>query len=79
MAPSAVYDSEEDLIAWMKEIQYILSEQDLPLIDYGQLKWDTVLRSDIQGFVPNPLHLNACNFGHMSREPSARSPVEQRR
>jgi peptide/nickel transport system substrate-binding protein len=71
MTLSAVYESEEDLIEWMKEIQNILTEQDPPVIYYGELKWYTVLRKDIQGFVPNPLYLNGFNFVDMYRETSA--------
>jgi peptide/nickel transport system substrate-binding protein len=55
----------------MKEIQNILTEQDPPAIFYGQILWYTVLRSDIKGFVPNPIYLSSYNFSDMYRETSA--------
>jgi peptide/nickel transport system substrate-binding protein len=64
------YQSEDELIGWMKEIQNILTEQDPPVIYYGQLKWYTVLRKDIKGFVSNPLYLSSFNFVDMYRETS---------
>lgn len=76
---SAVYESDEVLIAWLKEIQNILTQQDPPVINYGEMKWYTVLRNDIHGFTPNPLYLNAYNVGDMYREQSAWSIVEKRR
>ena len=51
----------------MKEAQNILTEQDPPAIYYGQLQWYTILRNDIQGFVPNPLYLSSYPFYEMSR------------
>ena len=71
MGLSEDFEAEEDLNTWMKEIQNILTEQDPPVIYYGQLKWYTVLRKDITGFVPNSLYLNAYNFVDMYRETSA--------
>jgi peptide/nickel transport system substrate-binding protein len=71
MALSENFQTEEELAGWMKEIQNILTEQDPPAIYYGQLTWYSVLRSDIQGFVPNGLYLNAFNFRDMYREASA--------
>jgi peptide/nickel transport system substrate-binding protein len=71
MALSEHFQSEEELIEWMKEIQNILTEQDPPVIYYGELLWYTVMRSDIQGFVPNPLYLGSYNFVDMYRGASA--------
>jgi peptide/nickel transport system substrate-binding protein len=44
-----------------------LTEQDPPVIYYGQVIRYTVLGKDIQGFVPNPLYLDSYNFYGMSR------------
>jgi peptide/nickel transport system substrate-binding protein len=62
------YTSEEDLVTWMKEIQHILTEQDPPVIYYGELLWYTIMQKNIQGFVPNPLYLGSYNFIDMYRE-----------
>lgn len=67
MALSQNYTSEEELVEWMKEIQNILTEQDPPVIYYGELIWYTIMRNDIQGFVPNPLYLGSYNFSDMYR------------
>jgi peptide/nickel transport system substrate-binding protein len=64
------FQREDELVGWMKEIQNILTEQDPPVIYYGQLKWYTVLRKDIKGFVSNPLYLSSFNFVDMYREAS---------
>jgi peptide/nickel transport system substrate-binding protein len=64
------FQSEDELVGWMKEIQNILTEQDPPAIYYGQLKWYTVMRKDIKGFVSNPLYLSSFNFVDMYRETS---------
>ncbi|MFN8590852.1 MAG: ABC transporter substrate-binding protein [Thermomicrobiales bacterium] len=70
LALCQVYESEADLVTWMKEIQNILTEQDPPVIYYGQAKWYTVLRKDIKGFIPNPIYLSAFNFDGMYRASS---------
>src|SRR5215217_2839985 len=67
MAEAEHYTDENRLIELMKEAQNILTEQDPPVIFYGQLLWYTILRKDIQGFVGNPLYLSAFNFYQMSR------------
>lgn len=74
-----MYESDEVLIAWLKEIQNILTQQDPPVINDGELKSYTGLCSEIQGFVPNPLYLNAYNVGDPYREQSAWSTVEKGR
>ena len=51
----------------MKEAQNILTEQDPPAIYYGERQYTTVLQSSIQGFVANPLYLDAYNFYQLSR------------
>jgi len=71
MAEAETYTDEARLAELMMEAQNILTEQDPPVIYYGQLLWYTVLRKDIQGFVPNPLYLNAYPFARLSRAPSA--------
>jgi peptide/nickel transport system substrate-binding protein len=67
MALSQNFQTEEELIAWMKEIQNILTEQDPPVIYYGEAVWYTIMQNDIQGFVPNPLYLSSYNFVDMYR------------
>jgi peptide/nickel transport system substrate-binding protein len=67
MAEAEHFESEEQLNALMKEAQNILTEQDPPVIYYGQRIDFTVLGADIQGFVPNPLYLEAYNVYGMSR------------
>jgi peptide/nickel transport system substrate-binding protein len=70
MAEVENYEDEERMLELMKEAQNILTEQDPPVIFYGQLLWYALLRHDIQGFVPNSLYLNAYNFHQMSRAES---------
>src|SRR5215208_548562 len=67
MAEAEHFESEEQLNALMKEAQNILTEQDPPAIYYGQRVEFTILGADIQGFLPNPLDLEAYNAYHMSR------------
>jgi peptide/nickel transport system substrate-binding protein len=67
MAEAEHYTDEAQLATLMKEAQNILTEQDPPAIYYGQFQWYTVLRADIQGFVPNPLYLSSYPFYEMSR------------
>jgi peptide/nickel transport system substrate-binding protein len=70
MAKAEHFESEEQLDELMKEAQNILTEQDPPVIYYGQRVDYTVLGADIQGFVPNPLYLQAYNVYGMSRASS---------
>ena len=70
MAEAEHFESEEQLNELMKEAQNILTEQDPPAIYYGQRVDFTVLGADIQGFVPNPLYLEAYNAYGMSRASS---------
>jgi len=51
----------------MKEAQNILTEQDPPVIYYGEALYYTILGKDIQGFVANPLYLSAYPCWNMSR------------
>jgi len=67
MAEAETYTDEARLEELMREAQNILTEQDPPVIYYGQLTWYTVLRNDIEGFVPNPLYLSAFPFYSMRR------------
>jgi peptide/nickel transport system substrate-binding protein len=67
MAEAETYTDEDQLVALMKEAQNILTEQDPPGIYYGQLKWYTILRKDIQGYHHNPLYLGSYPFYEMSR------------
>jgi peptide/nickel transport system substrate-binding protein len=70
MAEAEHFESEEQLNELMKEAQNILTEQDPPVIYYGQRVDFTVLGANIQGFVPNPLYLQAVNAYEMSRASS---------
>jgi peptide/nickel transport system substrate-binding protein len=67
MAEAEHYTDEEQLNTLMKEAQNILTEQDPPCIYYGEVKYYTVLQKNIQGFVANPLYLDAYNFYDMSK------------
>ncbi len=67
MAEAASYETEERLAELMIEAQNILTEQDPPVIYYGQVIRYTILGKGIQGFVPNPLYLDSFNFYDMSR------------
>ncbi|MFM9105724.1 MAG: ABC transporter substrate-binding protein [Chloroflexota bacterium] len=68
MDEAASYEDEARLTEIMLEAQNILTEQDPPVIYYGELLWYSVLRSDVKGFVPNALYLNAFPFYRMYRE-----------
>jgi peptide/nickel transport system substrate-binding protein len=70
MAQAEHFESEEQLDKLMKEAQNVLTEQDPPVIYYGQVVRYTVLGADIQGFVPNPLYLDSFNIYGMSRATS---------
>jgi peptide/nickel transport system substrate-binding protein len=70
MAEAEHFESEEQLDELMKEGQNILTEQDPPVIYYGQVVRYTILGKDIQGFAPNPLYLDSFNFYGMSRASS---------
>jgi peptide/nickel transport system substrate-binding protein len=70
MAEAEHFENEEQLDELMKEAQNILTEQDPPVIYYGQVVRYTVLGANIQGFVPNPLYLDSFNIYGMSRATS---------
>ena len=70
MAEAESYTDENRLVELMKEAQDILTRQDPPVIYYGQQIRYTVLGKDIEGYVPNPLYLNAFNFYSLSRAAS---------
>jgi peptide/nickel transport system substrate-binding protein len=70
MAEAETYTDEARLAELMKEAQNILTEQDPPVIYYGQQVRYYVLGADIQGLVPNPLYLDAFPFYSMSRSSS---------
>ena len=72
MAEAEHYTDEARLTELMIEAQNILTEQDPPVIYYGQLLWYTILRNNIQGFVGNPISLSAFNFYTMA--PTSASP-----
>lgn len=70
MAEAGTYTDENRLVELMTEAQNILTEQDPPCIYYGQQVRYTILRREIQGFVANPLYLDAYPFYSMSRATS---------
>jgi peptide/nickel transport system substrate-binding protein len=70
MTEAEHFESEEQLDKLMKEAQNIVTEQDPPVIYYGQVVRYTILGKDIKGFVPNPLYLDSFNFYGMSRASS---------
>ena len=67
LTATANYTDEDEYNTLMKEAQQILTEGDPPVMYYGELLWNTVLRADITGFVFNPLYLSAYPFYKMSR------------
>jgi peptide/nickel transport system substrate-binding protein len=67
MAEAETYTDENRLNELMKEAQNILTEQDPPVLYYGQQIRYTVLNAKIEGFVPNPLYLDAFPFYALSR------------
>jgi len=67
MAAARDYTDESQLTELMVEAQNILTEQDPPAIFFGERQYTTVLGPDIQGFVANPLYLDAYNFYQMYR------------
>lgn len=68
MAQVEVYTDEAEMLTLMKEAQNILTEQDPPVLYYGEPLWTTSIRKNIKGFVPNPLYLSSYNFYDMYRE-----------
>jgi peptide/nickel transport system substrate-binding protein len=68
MATAEKSPDQDEINTLMKEAQNILTEQDPPVIYYGELVWVTALRNNIKGFVPNPLYLSSFNFKQMYRE-----------
>jgi peptide/nickel transport system substrate-binding protein len=70
MVEAEAVQDEASLDELMREAQSILTEQDPPCIYLGQQRYDTVLGSDIRGFVPNPFYLGNYPFYRMYRAPS---------
>jgi peptide/nickel transport system substrate-binding protein len=68
MALVEVYTDEAEMLTLMKEAQNILTEQDPPVLYYGEPLWTTAIRKNIKGFVSNPLYLSSYNFYDMYRE-----------
>jgi peptide/nickel transport system substrate-binding protein len=67
MAEAEVYEDEARLDELMREAQNILTEQDPPVIYYGQVIRYNIMRKGIEGFEPNPLYLDAFNVYDMYR------------
>ena len=67
MTEAATYTDEARLTEIMAEAQNILTEQDPACIYLGQVRYYTVLGTDIQGFQHNPLYLDAFPFYKMRR------------
>jgi peptide/nickel transport system substrate-binding protein len=68
MAKAEKSPDQNEINTLMIEAQNILTEQDPPVIYFGESVWASALRHDIQGFVPNPLYLSSYNFRGMYRE-----------
>jgi peptide/nickel transport system substrate-binding protein len=67
MAEAEHYGDETHLAELMIEAQNLLTEQDPPVIYYGQLQYYTVLGKTVQGYYPNPFYLESYPFYQMSR------------
>lgn len=70
MAEAETYTDESRLVELMTDAQRILTELDPPAIYYGQLRWYTVLRRDIQGYQNNPLYLGSYPFRRLPDPPT---------
>jgi ABC-type transport system substrate-binding protein len=70
MAEAQVATDPAQVTTLMVEAQNILTEQDPAAIFYGERQYTTVLQNTIQGFVANPLYLDAYNYFQMSRAAS---------
>ena len=68
MAQAEKSPDQNEINTLMIEAQNILTEQDPPVIYYGELIWASVQRTNIKGFAPNPLYLSSYNFKDMYRE-----------
>jgi peptide/nickel transport system substrate-binding protein len=51
----------------LDEIQTIITREDVPVIAVAQPKWTTVLQSNVEGFVFNPINLGTYDFWTLSR------------
>jgi peptide/nickel transport system substrate-binding protein len=67
LAATQNYTDETEYNTLMKEAQNILTEQDPPVLYYGEALWTTVLRKDIVGFTWNPLYMSQYPLHKMSR------------
>jgi ABC-type transport system substrate-binding protein len=70
MTEAEHYTDEAVLTDLMIEAQNILTEQDPPVLYYGETIYYTILQNDIQGYYENPLYLEAYPFHAMSRASS---------
>lgn len=61
------FTDQDQLVTLMKEAQNILTEQDPPVVYYGESLYYTILGGSISGFVPNPLYLESYRLWEMSR------------
>ena len=52
----------------LADAQKILSVDDPSAIYYMQPKWTTILRSDIEGFVFNPIYQGTYDFARLRRK-----------
>ena len=68
MAQVEVFTDENEMLTLMKEAQNILTEQDPPVLYYGEPLWTTTIRKNVKGLVSNPLYLGSYNFYDMYRE-----------
>jgi peptide/nickel transport system substrate-binding protein len=61
-------ETEQELIDLTGQILQIMIRDDPAAVFYAQLTRSTMLRSDIQGFVPNGIYIASYNFHKMWRE-----------
>jgi peptide/nickel transport system substrate-binding protein len=68
LAATEHFTDEAEYNTLMKEAQNILTEQDPPVLYYGEALWTTVLRKDIVGFEWNPLYMSQYPLHKMYRQ-----------
>ncbi|MBX6341406.1 MAG: ABC transporter substrate-binding protein [Thermomicrobiaceae bacterium] len=60
--------SEQEYNQLLAEAQNILTEKDPAAIYFGSVRWYTILRKNIKGYVPNPLYMGTFYVYNMYRE-----------
>ena len=67
MASALEAPTEEAYLAALAEVQRIVSEEDPPAVYFRQIVYSTVLRSDVQGFVFNPINIGTYDLWSLRR------------